>query len=131
MARNVNFRDIAEEFIKEINRQFIEKDSPLILGISITTKGKVKTIRFYSADAGTGERTLLYSSDYVVKNSAEFLQQDIEYLLYRELFFNAIAFYGINMDAHRKEEQALEAVKNITPKVSEFPITPKDAFKKV
>lgn len=122
MSKKVDFKALAQEFIETLNNKFKENENELVLGIHVTTVGKVKTIRFYSVNAETSDRQILYTRDYEVNNSAQFLTQDIEYILYRELFYNAIGFFGINMDAYIKQEQTVAAVENINPAVKQDPV---------
>lgn len=127
--KKVNFEIITSDFIKEINKQFKIQGNPTILGITIDIKGKVKTLKYYTANTETGNRTILFEKEYHVKNPADFVRQDINYVLYRELFFNCFAFYGVNMESIINQRAAEKAVDNLKPK-EEHPVTPEEAFEK-
>lgn len=129
-VKAVNFASLVDDFIKTANKKLKEEEQDILFGHSITTKGQVKTLRFYSASEATGDRTVLYKRTYEASNPAEFIQKDINYVLYRELFYNAFMFFGINMDSVVKQQHAEKAVENISNLNSERPLTPEQAINK-
>lgn len=126
----INFEIIVNDFIKALNKQSKTESNKEIYGIAITVKNKIKELKLYSVNEDTGERTIMYKNAYEVKNSAEFIKRDINYILYRELFYNMFAFYAVNMEAIIKQRLAEQAVNNLVPGGVKTSLATDEAFSK-
>lgn len=91
---------------------------------------RCKTIMLTVADLDTKDRLTLFSLDYVFNNPADCLTAPYKRTLYRELLYNAVGVFALNMESALKSRQVNKKLSD--PKTfaahAKEPITPKDAI---